>query len=80
MRGYVASYSKDGISTRASARYGFGLGALSSHAASQSRPSTISGVPVVREGDIITAMNIGWVSAMGASFFIDCLTFITRLS
>jgi hypothetical protein len=36
----------------------FGLGALSSHAASQSRPSTISGVPEVREGGIITAMGV----------------------
>ena len=45
---------KGGINTRASARYEFGLGALSSHAASQS-PSTITGVPEVWEGDIITA-------------------------
>jgi hypothetical protein len=44
---------------------------LSSHAASQSRPSTISGVPEVREGGIITAMNVGWVSAMGAKFLND---------
>ena len=40
---------KGGINTRASARYEFGLGALSSHAASQS-PSTIRGVPAVWEG------------------------------
>ena len=64
----VASDSKGGIDTRASARYEFGLGALSSHAASQSRPPTISGVPEVREGGIITAMNVGWVSPMDATF------------
>ena len=61
---------KGGINTRASARYyelTFGLGALSSHAASQSRPPTISGVPEVREGGIITAMNVGWVSPVGAT-------------
>ena len=40
---------KGGINTRASARYEFGLGALSSRAASQS-PSTIRGVPAVWEG------------------------------
>jgi hypothetical protein len=61
----VASDSKGGM------RYEFGLGALSSHAASQSRPSTISGVPEVREGGIITAMNVGWVSPMGATFLTD---------
>ena len=59
---------KGGINTRASARYEFGLGALSSHAASQSRPPTISGVPEVREGGITTAMNTGWVSPVGATF------------
>ena len=58
---------KGGINTRASARYEFGLGALSSHAASQS-PSTIRRVPAVWEGDIITALNVGWVSPMGAIF------------
>ena len=58
---------KGGINTRVSARYEFGLGALSSHAASQS-PSTIRGVPAVWEGDIITALNVGWVSPMGAIF------------
>jgi hypothetical protein len=55
----VASDSKGGIDTRASVHYEFGLGALSSHAASQSRPLTISGVPEVREGGIITAINVG---------------------
>jgi hypothetical protein len=64
----LASDSKGGIDTRASTRYEFGLGALSSHAASQSRPSTISGVREVREGGIITAMNVGWVSPMDATF------------
>ena len=59
---------KGGINTRASARYEFGLGALSSHAASQSRPPTISRVPEVREGGIITALNVGWVSPVGATF------------
>ena len=64
---------KGGINTRASACYEFRLGALSSHAASQS-PSTIKGVPEVREGDIITAVNtydgchVGWVSPKGAMF------------
>ena len=58
---------KGGINTRASARYEFGLGALSSHAASQS-PSTIRGVPAVWEGDIITALTVGWVLPMGAIF------------
>jgi hypothetical protein len=64
----VASDSKGGIDTCASTRYEFGLRALSSHAASQSRPSTISGVREVREGGIITAMNVGWVSPMDATF------------
>ena len=41
---YVASDSKGGINTCAIARDEFGLGALSSYAASQSRPSTIRGV------------------------------------
>ena len=49
------------------------IDALSSHAASQNRPSTIRGVSVlrvVREGGIITAMNVGWMPAMGATLFI----------
>ena len=70
---------KGGINTRASARYEFGLGALSSHAASQSRPSTISGVPEVREGGIITAMNVGWVSPMGATFLSQKDLFIDKV-
>ena len=65
----MASDSKGGINTRAIAHDKFGLGALSSHAASQSRPSTIRGVSV-REGGIITAMNVGWMPAMGATLFI----------
>ena len=67
---YVASDSKGGIDMRPITRDEFGLGALSSHAASQSRPSTIRGVSVVREGGIITAMNVGWMPAMGATLFI----------
>ena len=66
----MASDSKGGINMRAIAHDKFGLGALSSHAASQSRPSTIRGVSVVREGGIITAMNVGWMPAMGATLFI----------
>ena len=58
---------KGGINTLASAHYEFGLSALSSHAASQS-PSTIRGVSAVWEGDDITALNVGWVSPMGAIF------------
>ena len=50
---------KGGINTRASARYEFGLGALSSHAASQSRPPTISGVPEVREGECGMGVTCG---------------------
>ena len=52
--------SKGGINMCAIVRDEFGLGALSSHAASKSRPSTIGGISVVREGGIITAMNVGW--------------------
>jgi len=59
---------KGGINTRASARYEFGLGALSSHAASQS-PSTIRGVPAVWEGDIITALNRRMGVTYGRNFF-----------
>ena len=58
---------KGGINTRASVCYEFGLGALSSHGASQS-PSTIRGVPAVWEGNIITTLNIEWVSPVGAIF------------
>ena len=47
-----------------------------SHAASQSRPSTIAGVPVVSEAVIITAVNVGWVMAMGALTFLS-LTHLT---
>ena len=62
--------SKGGINTRPIARDEFRLGALSSHADSQSRLSTIRGVSVVREGGIISAMNVGWMPAMGATLFI----------
>ena len=66
----MACDSKGGINTHVIVRDEFGLGALSSHAASQCRPSTIRGVSVVREGSIITAMNVVWMPAMGVTLFI----------
>ena len=60
---------KGAINTRASARDKFGSWCASSHATGQS-PSTITGVPVVREADVITALNysVEWASAMGAVY------------
>ena len=60
---------KGGINTRASARYEFGLRALSSHAASQSRPPTISGVPEVREGGIHNHDECGMGVTCGRNIF-----------
>ena len=56
---------KGAINTRASARDKFGSWCASSHATGQS-PSTITGVPVVREADVITALKL--LRGMGVGY------------
>ena len=61
---------KGAINTRASARDKFGSWCASSHATGQS-PSTITGVPVVREAGVITTSKL--LRGMGVGY--GCVLF-----
>ena len=65
---------KGAINTRASGRDKFGSWCASSHATGQS-PSTITGVPVVREADVITVLKL--LCGMGVGYGRCIFTFYT---